>query len=165
MDTLGFFKILVILTSALFAMAQYYESRQSKIIEDGRRRLRNLNFTLAENNESMRDIKKKWDEIQLIVPINNQLIIYTLLLLFVAYIAIFGGYAYSDWSMKLFNFGMEDASIAILRILLIPLFISAVLFLINLKKMVTQLSDFEKKAENICALHQAVSKALGNNNL
>lgn len=160
MDPLGFFKILIILTSALFAIAQYYESRQRKIIEEGKRRLRTLNFTSAENNEGMRDVKRKWEDIQLAIPINNQIIIYPLLILLVIYIVIFTAYVYSDWTVRILNIELVSASIVMLKILLIPLLIASIIMLKNLRKMIMQLSEFERKSENICTLHQAVSKAL-----
>lgn len=168
-DASGIFKLLLVLTTALFAIAQYYENRQRESIEREQERIRKLDFTLANTNEGMKEVKKKWDTIQNIDPINNQSIIFPLLFLIVFYILLFVLALLSDWINLLFNKDTKNLTTDITNFISILLKISALVLLvfsiwllINWNRMKEQLKKFKTEAETIYTLYEAVNKAINN---
>lgn len=159
-DASGIFKLLLVLTSALFAIAQYYENRQRKCIEKEQEKIGKLDFKFAENNEGMKEVKKKWDNIQNIDPINNQYIIFPLLFLIVFYILLFVLALLSDWIIFFINSDITWLISSLLKISAIFLLVFGVWLLINWNKMNKQLKKFKEETETINNLHEAVTKAI-----
>ncbi len=87
-DLYGSIKVLAVLTSAIFAIAQYYENRQKKLIDEGKKETENVGFPSADRNEEIKGYKKRWDTIQNKKPLNNHKIIPTLWGLILSYVIL-----------------------------------------------------------------------------
>jgi hypothetical protein len=158
-DFPGIFHVLLVFTSAFFAVAQYYENRQSKIIEGEQNRLKGIDFALAHANEGMKDVKKKWDDLQVIKPINNHYIIVILFILLLVYILSFAVGMTGAWCPTE-NTAICSAVLNVARVFSVLLFVLAVCLFVNWIRMKNQLQKFRGDIETFNVLYKTVKKAI-----
>lgn len=173
MDKIGIFKILVVLTSAMFAIAQYFDSRQRKFIKDEQDRIWALDYKDAEENPGMQDVKDECDQIQAIEILNNQPIIATLWVLFVFYSFLLALKLILPYVIELtilknifdsINFIKSDIFIFIIAVMAVALFLVSIWLTFNLKRMKNQLTEFRIRIRNFIHLYEAVSKSIKKTN-
>jgi hypothetical protein len=142
------FKILAVLTSALFAISQYYENRQHKTIEVDQQRIREIDLS---QQDSIKDsVKNIYEKIMNVTPIHNQAIIVCLFLLICVLILLF------------FLSLVEVFSLLVLHtILIFYSFIIVILscwIFINWRRMQNQLTAFKFEVTNFKNLSDAFKK-------
>lgn len=82
----GLLNLLIPLTSGVYlSIAWYYDNMQQKIFTEHQQKLRDMNFSLVENNTATQELMKNWEYIMNSIPLNNNFIIYSLWILIVIY--------------------------------------------------------------------------------
>lgn len=163
-DFTGAFKVLVILTSAFFAVAQYYENRQANYIKDELKTLKAFKFESFISNEGIHEVKKKWENILFEQPINNEIIIIILLALLVSHNILFAAVMVAGWCPQNIGDTIYSFVFWILRVLSIILIPLGILLVINCKKMSAQKKKFMSDTENFITLYDIVQKAINRPN-
>lgn len=146
-DFPSIFHVLLVFTSAFFAISQYYENRQARLFQEGQKNLV-VDFALADSNDGMREVKKKWDDIQVVKPINNHSIIVGLFILFLLYILFFSIGMFGKWFPVVLQY---------LSIVLVGL---GIFLFINWFRMKNQLTKLNGNIETFNILYQTVRKAI-----
>ena len=155
------FTILLILTSTMFAVSQYYDNRQRTLISQETDELWEYDLKDIENNPRMSDVKEEFDRLTNLKPVDNQIVIIVLwiLLFFIAFLfmlILIDPYLPANYKFP----GDYMGSIAISSIYL---FIVSCILTINLVRMRAQLKKFRNDIESFNKIYEAVINALAGN--
>lgn len=159
-DVAGCFKLLAIFTSALFAIAQYYENRQRKTIEHDQRIIMEIDLSQQDNPSALKDsVKSIYDKIMNVKPINNQKIIFCLLLLICFLIFLFVLSLWLDWVPVVISIIRGT-----LRIYSAIMLFFAGWLLLNWMLMQSQMKNFQNSIDNFKTLSDTFKKFLEQTN-
>lgn len=159
------FNVLLLSTSAFFAVSQYYENRQTRLIEEEQKKLETYNLSLADSNTGMSDVKHRWDELRVIRPINNNYIIVIVFSLLVIYTFVFAIGMIGGWCAGEYHLMVCNIINHILRFLSIIVFVMGVCLFVNWIKMKNQLEKFTKDIGSFDILYKTVNKAIDHKKL
>lgn len=157
-DIASSFKLLIVLTSALFAIAQYYENNQRKIIENEQHITRDIDLSQQHATTLRNSVKDIYDSIMNVKPINNQRTIFCLLLLICLLIFLFVLALCSDW----FSINVQAVRLALKLYSVVTLFFGAWL-LVNWLRMQRQMKNFKASVNTFKTLCATFAKFLENN--
>lgn len=156
-DFTGSLKILLVLTSALFAVAQYYDTRQKNIVRDLHSRLRKIQFHKDyETDPVMKRIKQWWESIRNEEARDNQWAIYSLFGIFLCITVIFT----AGIGAKILGNGFTDTFNAwALLITSIVLTFIGIGLLVSLVKMIRQRDDLVGVAEKLEEIYESANSS------
>lgn len=153
--TLGVFKVILVLTSALLAASQYYDNRHKRLIEEAQKKSKDTFFELDdcpefvqkidELREKIQKAKKMWEDVKNIQKedklINNEKLVMVLWSFFIIYSIVFTVMVISPQSYNYINyvFIFQGLGLVIISLLLTK----------NLWKMKKQYNEINKKNEYI----------------
>lgn len=160
---------MIVMVSALFAISQYYETRQRNTIEKEQDEVKGFSVFCDESHvaESYPEGKKTWDDFLREKPLNNHKIIIILLMLIMGYVCLFVLSLFSSfiklWFPEVSN--IYDILIIIYGLLItLPamlLLILAPWLLYNIRQMKKQLERMQVARDKLEALDE-FCKALSN---
>lgn len=152
------FKIILVFTTALFAIAQYFDSRQIKIISTQKEKVHQANLFGRDQEPELQDLKIIWEEIQLVTPIDNQKIIHFLLYSLVFIVFLFALLTTTEWLPENIKTLTCNFIYGLLNIYIFIVMLVGVKLMIDLQKMNTQQKNFDQKVQNFYLIHNTVKK-------
>lgn len=158
----GCFKLLLILTSAMFAIAQYYDTRQQKMITQYKDDLWKHELVNADDIIAVKAVKEEFDRLTNIKAEVTQSIIIALWILLFIYSFLLMAILMDPYWFDGLRIPYPPKHFLILSISSVYLFLMSCWLTLNLIKMRRQLKIFRNDIEVFKKMCEAIKSALGN---